>query len=112
MIKGKGMNSAGGQIRWNNELLHREAIKQAFQEDLPFKVRDYAQQTNGSIEQKSTINDGDILDAKKLKKENLVSVKQLDEDSYHNITVANWIREGDWLFVHAPGENKTILFGD
>lgn len=52
------------------------------------------------------------MDAKKLKKENLVSVKQLDEDSYHNITVANWIREGDWLFVHAPGENKTILFGD
>lgn len=112
IIKGKGMNSAGGQIRWNNELLHREAIRHSFKEDLPFRMKDFDSEKNGIIEQKSTINDGDLLEAKKVKKDSLVSQKQLQEDSYHQIAVGTWIREGDWLFVHAPGENKMILFGD
>ena len=42
----------------------------------------------------------------------MVSQKQLQEDMYNQISVARWIREGDWIFVHAPGENKMILFGD
>jgi len=50
IIKGKGMNSAGGQIRWNNELLHREAIRHSFKEDLPFRMKDFDSEKNGIIE--------------------------------------------------------------
>ncbi len=108
IIKGKGMNSAGGQIRWNNELLHREAIKHVLADDLGVKLRKF--NPKESLLHSGPIQHQDLLSMKK--EFNLVSKDKLEEEAYEEIKVGRWIRESDWLFVHCPGENKVILFGD
>lgn len=109
-IKGKGMNSAGGQIRWNNELLHREAIRSVIADDLGVKLQNFDPKQDLNPEESKKLDHQDFQNMKKEIK--LVDQEHLDDSEYSMIKVGRWIRESDWLFVHAPGENKIILFGD
>jgi len=104
------MNSAGGQIRWNNELLHREAIKSIISDDLGVKIKKF----NPDIDQNTPENKKlEHKDFQKYKKEiELLPEEEVNSNEYEDIKIGKWIRESDFLFVHAPGENKTILFGD
>lgn len=109
-IKGKGMNSAGGQIRWNNELLHREAIKSILADEIGVKMKKFNPQTDRQSGSHKKLEHEDF---QKLKNEiKLLEKEHIHEQDYEEVKVGKWIRESDWLFVHAPGENKTILFGD
>jgi hypothetical protein len=103
------MNSAGGQIRWNNELLHREAIRSVIADELGVKLKNF-NSSDPTNPHNGTLKHEDFQQMKK----DITLVKPTDINSadYSTIKVGKWIREADWLFVHAPGENKTILFGD
>jgi hypothetical protein len=65
-IKGKGMSSAGGQIRWNNELLHREAIKSIIADDLGVKLKNFNPKAGLENELNKKLEHNDLI---KLKKE-------------------------------------------
>lgn len=109
IIKGKGMNSAGGQIRWNNELLHREAIKGVIADEVGVKLKKFLNQGTQAKDM-GKLEHNDFIQMKI--QQELISNQEQNEQEYDQIKVGRWIRESDWLFVHAPGENKIILFGD